>query len=538
MAEKAEDAAPAAGRLSCLQLAVVAYAFNCGGAYGIESAVSQGGAFFCVLFLCVFGLLWALPQALMTAELSTAFPKNGSSLYWIESGLGRRWALVAAVCLNLGQALDMAVYPGLLTSYLGVLWPAVAADARVAFGVQAGVVLAQAAFNVLGLEVLTSVSYATMACALFPFFALPVAAAVQRRSFDLGAAGPAATPNGLRSDQAVFAATMLWVFRKYAIRKNKTYPFIFLTHTSPLCLGQLVPPPSTEGWSSVGSLAADVRDPRRSYPRAMLLLVAATVATYAVPIVYGVALEPDLTQWGEGFFGDLSQSVAPWLGACMALGGVASNFAAGLNSFAMYSRFLQATAIERYVPVAALGRDDTTRFGTPVYAIALLTVSTLALTNLDFDALLGVDTLFNAASVVLVSASFLRLRIVQPALARPYSVPGGTAVAAAAAGSTFALCGVSVVVAALSSWASVLIVGGVAAAAYAAGWWREGRSGGGAASFELSASRAAADAPNSPSAAGIFAMAAMSPSAASPSERTSLLGRVGRAYSLAAAANP
>jgi len=503
MADKAEEAAAGAGRLSWLQLAVVAYAFNCGGSYGIESAVSQGGAFFCVLFLCVFGLLWALPQALMTAELSTAFPKNGSSLYWIESGLGRRWALVAAVCLNLGQALDMAVYPGLLTSYLGVLWPAVAADARVAFGVQAGVVLAQAAFNVLGLEVLTSVSYATMALALFPFVALPVAAAAQRRSFDLGAAGPAATPDGLRSDQAVFAATMLWVF---------------------------------QGWSSVGSLAADVRDPRRSYPRAMLLLVAATVATYAVPIVYGVALAPDLTQWGEGYFGDLSQSVAPWLGACMALGGVASNFAAGLNSFAMYSRFLQATAIERYVPVAALGRDDTTRFGTPVYAIALLTVSTLALTNLDFDALLGVDTLFNAASVVLVSASFLRLRIVQPALARPYSVPGGTALAAVAAGSTFALCGVSVVVAALSSWASVLIVGGVAAAAYVAGWWREGRSGGGAASFELGASRAAADAPNSPTAAGVFAMAAMSPSAASPSERTSLLGRVGRAYSLAAAA--
>jgi len=493
------------GRLTWLQLAVVAYAFNCGGAYGIESAVGEGGAFFCVLFLCLFGLLWALPQALITAELSAAFPRNGSSLYWIEAGLGRRWALVAAVCLNFGQALDMAVYPGLLTSYLGVLWPLVAADARVSFGVQAAVVLAQAAFNVLGLEVLTSVSYATMAFALFPFLALPVSAAAQRRSFDFSATGPAATPEDLRNNQAVFAATMLWVF---------------------------------QGWSSIGSLAADVRDPRRSYPRAMLLLVAATVATYALPILYGVALAPDLDGWGEGSFGDLSKSVAPWLGVCMALGGVASNFAAGLNSFAMYARFLQATAIERYVPVAALGRDDTTRFGTPVYAIALLTATTLALTNLDFDALLGVDTLFNAASVVLVSASFLRLRIVDPALARPYSVPGGTAVAAAAAGSTFALCGVSVVVAALSSWASVLIVGGVAAAAYATACWREWRAAAhsGGTAFELGAMRAAADAPGAPSsAAAAVAKAALSPSAAAPSEKTSLLGRVGRAYSLAAA---
>jgi hypothetical protein len=104
-------------------------------------------------------------------------------------------------------------------------------------------------------------------------------------------------------------------------------------------------------------------------------------------------------------------------GAAMALGGVASNFAAGLNSFAMYARFLQATAAEGYVPVAALARDDTTRFGTPVYAIALLTATTLGLANLDFDALLGVDTLFNAMSVVLVSASFVRLRVADPALA-------------------------------------------------------------------------------------------------------------------------
>ena len=132
-----------------------------------------------------------------------------------------------------------------------------------------------------------------------------------------------------------------------------------------------------------------MRDPKTAYPRAMLALVAATVLTYALPVLYGVALQPDLDAWGEGSFGDLAAAVAPWLGVAMALGGVASNFAAGLNSFAMYSRFLQATAAEGYVPVAALARDDTTRFGTPVNAIALLTVSTLALTNVDFDALLA-----------------------------------------------------------------------------------------------------------------------------------------------------
>ena len=289
----------------------------------------------------------------------------------------------------------------------------------------------------------------------------------------------------LADNQAVFAASMLWVY---------------------------------QGWSSVGSLAAEVRDPKTAYPRAMLALVAATVLTYALPVLYGVALQPDLDAWGEGSFGDLAAAVAPWLGVAMALGGVASNFAAGLNSFAMYSRFLQATAAEGYVPVAALARDDTTRFGTPVWAIALLTVSTLALANRDFDALLGVDTLFNAMSVVLVSASFVRLRIADPKLARPFSVPGGLGAAWLAAGATFALCSVSVVVAALSSWASVLVVGGVIAATYAVAACRERIAAKGGAAFDAAS-------------AGAGAAAAAT---ATAGERTGLLGRVGRAYSVTA----
>ena len=117
---------------------------------------------------------------------------------------------------------------------------------------------------------------------------------------------------------------------------------------------------------------------------------------------------------------------------------------------------------------------------------------------------------------MLVSASFVRLRVADPALARPFSVPGGLGAAWLAAGSTFALCGVSVAVAALGSWASVLVVGGTVALTYASAVWRERRDAGkGGATFE--AAGAAAEA-----------------GAAAAGERTSLLGRVGRAYSVAA----
>ena len=69
---------------------------------------------------------------------------------------------------------------------------------------------------------------------------------------------------------------------------------------------------------------------------------------------------------------------------------------------------------------------------------------------------------------------------------------------------------------AVAAWASVLIVGGTVTLTYASAVWRERREAGkGGATFEAAGAAAEAGA----TAAG---------------ERTSLLGRVGRAYSVAA----
>jgi amino acid transporter len=70
-----------------------------------------------------------------------------------------------------------------------------------------------------------------------------------------------------------------------------------------------------------------------------------------------------------------------------------------------------------------------TRFKTPVPAILLLSCTTFALTNLNFTSLLAVDTTLNVISIVLVVISYLRLRYIQPALKRPYEIPGGIIIA-------------------------------------------------------------------------------------------------------------
>jgi amino acid transporter len=59
------------------QLGGFAYVNICGGPFGMESAVNAGGALLTLITIGVLAVCWAMPQALMTAELSTAFPVNG-----------------------------------------------------------------------------------------------------------------------------------------------------------------------------------------------------------------------------------------------------------------------------------------------------------------------------------------------------------------------------------------------------------------------------------------------------------------------------
>jgi amino acid transporter len=425
------------GKLSAWGLLAIAYAYVCGGAYGIEQAVGAAGAAGVVAALAAFGLAWALPQALVTAELSTAFPLSGSSIFWIREGLGPRWAFVNAIVLSLGLIFDLAVYPGLITSYAAALLPALA-EPGTAFGVQAACILLVGGANALGVSILAVVTALMMLITVTPFFVFPVAAAALHQPFDFSAASviPPMTGAGI----GVFISTILWTF---------------------------------QGFSNVGSLAAEVRDPRRAFPAVMAAVVALAVISYAVPVGFGVALHPNLDDWSEGFFSTLLGDVAPWLGGFVAVGSTVANLASGLSATSLYARFIAAAAREAYIPVPLLGRLQGPRADNPVPAILFLTLTTLALTSVSFAALLVFDTLFNLLSIVLVFASFLSLRLRRPELERPYAIPGGMCVALLVVLPPAVLACAAVVLIALGGWVPVLGVLGVTGGLYALAVARE-----------------------------------------------------------------
>lgn len=66
--------------ISLCGLIAFAYIGVCGGPFGLEGAVQAGGALLTLVGIGVISVAWALPQALITAEMATAFPINGGSV--------------------------------------------------------------------------------------------------------------------------------------------------------------------------------------------------------------------------------------------------------------------------------------------------------------------------------------------------------------------------------------------------------------------------------------------------------------------------
>lgn len=67
-------------RLSPLALSVLVFYNVSGGPFGMERAVKSGGPLFAILGFIIFPLIWSIPEALVTAELGTAYPEPSGSM--------------------------------------------------------------------------------------------------------------------------------------------------------------------------------------------------------------------------------------------------------------------------------------------------------------------------------------------------------------------------------------------------------------------------------------------------------------------------
>ncbi len=66
---------------------------------------------------------------------------------------------------------------------------------------------------------------------------------------------------------------------------------------------------NTGGFDNMSQVAGELKNPNKAYPRAMMIVLFAMIATYILPILVGVSIATDYSQWTEGYFPDVAYMV-------------------------------------------------------------------------------------------------------------------------------------------------------------------------------------------------------------------------------------
>ena len=183
------------------------------------------------------------------------------------------------------------------------------------------------------------------------------------------------------------------------------------------------------GYEQLSTVAEEVDNPQRSYPRALALVVPLSIATYFLPTLAGLAAGGDWQKWHTGYFSDAAQQIGgmilghPWLGTWMTLAAMVGNVALLNSTVLTTTRMPFAMAEDGYLP-AALTRKHS-RYGTPWLAIVISAVIYGVLAQHKLTQLISIYIWLRSATTVLTVLSAWKLRRTRPDMPRAFVIPGG-----------------------------------------------------------------------------------------------------------------
>ncbi len=104
-----------------------------GGPYGLENSISGAGPGMAMLLIIVIPIIFAVPCALMNAELGSGIPLEGGYYYWVKVAMGSFAAFVEGMSSWFTSFLDTALYPVLFVDYLANWFPGLARGKHAVF---------------------------------------------------------------------------------------------------------------------------------------------------------------------------------------------------------------------------------------------------------------------------------------------------------------------------------------------------------------------------------------------------------------------
>jgi amino acid transporter len=379
-------------KASLFYLVFVMFSYTTGGPFGLEDMVSTSGPGMTLIYLLVLPFFWCIPVSLVSAELTTAMPVEGGFYRWTRAAFGDFWGFLAGWWNWSASFLLGGAYAVLFTDYLVYYFPGITGWKH--YVVSLALIAAITWINVRGIEMVGQV-----ATALEIFIFLPVITMI------------------------VIGLTH-WHHNPFA-PLLPPHQAAFKVFGVGLAIGLW----SYSGYEQLSTVAGEVENPQRAYPRALALVVPLSIAAYFLPTLAGLASAGEWQNWHTGYFSEAARVIGgtfhghAWLGTWMTLGAMVCNVALLNGTVLTTTRMPFALAEDGYLP-AALTRKHA-RYGTPWLAIVVSAVIYALLAWQSLAQLISVYIWLRSATTVLTVLSAWKLRRTKPEMPRAFVIPGG-----------------------------------------------------------------------------------------------------------------
>ncbi len=378
---------PLVRKAALFSFVFVMYSYTTGGPFGLEEQVSNSGPGMTLLYHLLIPFFWCIPISLVAAELTTAMPVQGGFYRWVRAAFGDYWGFLAGWWNWTASFLLGSVYAVLFADYLGFYFPQL--TGRNHYFVAAALIAVVAYINVRGIQMVGRIS-----TLLEIFVLLPIAVMVVM---------------GLAH----------WKHNPFVPLIPPHKP-LFQVFGVGLALGVWL----YSGYEQLSTVAEEVDNPRRTFPRALALVVPLSIATYFLPTFASLAALDNWQQWHSDYFSVAAKLIGgPLLGAWVALAAMVAN-AALLNSTVLATtRMPFALAEDGFFPRAFTRIHP--RYGTPALAIVVSAVIYAAFAMFTLTQLISVYAWLRVATSVMTVLSAWKLRQLKPEMPRPFIIPGG-----------------------------------------------------------------------------------------------------------------
>lgn len=363
--------------VSILHLVCISFFYVCAGPFGQGEAIAAGGAKWCFVFTLLVPFVLSIPLALISSEQATRLPMCGGCIEW-GLILGKFMGYLNCYVRTLCSVFDNAIYPVMFCDYF-ISWCPELEETKwrivTVFLINALVII----LNVAGLEIVGWYSFILSIVIVAPFLLF-----------------------------FCFGAKFMTVEKVFAEKDVERYGDIDWNLLASTLIWQYC------GFDTVAALAEETKNPKVTFPTALSITTIIVTLVYLLPTISGVSVQPDLTQWENDAYADVSLLLPycenGWLRHWITLAGC-------LSGISLLNVAISCTGRETYAG-GCLGSFPFSKFFAklnrnmkgeliPICSLCFMSILTIPFTLFDFNMLVEWSGLLSVIQQLLQIAAYI-----------------------------------------------------------------------------------------------------------------------------------